>query len=276
MIPKKIHYCWFGGAEKKELVKKCIDSWKKYCPDYEIIEWNESNYDVYKNAYIKEAYTNKKWAFVSDFARLDIIYKEGGFYLDTDVELIRSLDPLCDKSCILGVESTGYINTGLGFGAEQGNKTIELMLREYKNTHFLISPGIFHDLPCPIRNTFPFIKYGFDKSSNDIQVILNAYIYPKEYFCPINYETKQLSITSNTFSIHHFNGTWIPKYLIEYEEFLKVNEDRKSKMYCFIYKLHLEYKSLFETFNILNILSFMYGKIKKKLLKIKYRKYYRI
>ena len=94
MIPKKIHYCWFGGNPLPDSVKNCIDSWKKFCPNYEIIEWNESNYDVHKIPYISEAYKNKKYAFVSDYARLDIIYNEGGFYLDTDVELIKSLDNL--------------------------------------------------------------------------------------------------------------------------------------------------------------------------------------
>lgn len=276
MIPKKIHYCWFGKSELPKFAKKCIESWKKYCPEFEIIEWNENNYDVYKNSYMKEAYENKKWAFVSDFARLDIIYREGGFYLDIDVELIRSLDSLCNKHCVLGIESTGYINTGLGFGAEKENKVIELMLKEYKNIHFLISQGIFNDLPCPVRNTFPLVKYGFDKTSNNIQVILNAYIYPKEYFCPVDYETEELNITSNTFSIHHFNGTWIPRYLIEYEDFLTTNKDKKNKLYCFVYKLYLEYKSIFKSFNIINMLSFIYGKITKKILKIRYRKYYNI
>lgn len=273
MIPKKIHYCWFGESDLPELAKKCIESWKKYCPDFEIIEWNEKNYNVYKNAYIKEAYINKKWAFVSDYARLDIIFSEGGFYLDTDVELIRSLDSLCTKHCVLGMESTGYINTGLGFGAEKENKVVKLMLDKYKNIHFLISKGIFNDLPCPARNTFPLIKFGFDRTSNQIQVILNAYIYPKEYFCPIDYETKELNITSNTFSIHHFNGTWIPKYINEYEKYML---NKKNKIVSFVYKNYFEFLSIYCEFKIKNISTFIIGKMKKRFIKFKNRRYYKI
>ena len=105
MIPKKIHYCWVGGNSKPPLVKKCIQSWKKYCPDYEIIEWNESNYDISKNIYMKQAYEAKKWAFVTDYMRLDIIYEHGGIYLDTDVELIKNIDDLLSNEAFAGIES---------------------------------------------------------------------------------------------------------------------------------------------------------------------------
>ena len=124
MIPKVIHYCWFGGNELPELAMKCIDSWKKFCPDYEIKQWNEKNYDLDSSRYIKEAYKNKKWAFVSDYARLDIIYNNGGIYLDTDVELIGKLDEFLDEKCFLAAEREEYVNTGLGFGAEKGNVVI--------------------------------------------------------------------------------------------------------------------------------------------------------
>lgn len=121
MIPKIIHYCWFGGGELPQMQKKCIESWKKFCPDYEIKEWNESNYDVHKVPYISEAYDAGKMAFVSDYARLDIIYKHGGIYLDTDVEIIKSLEPLLEHTCFLGAERDGIVATGLGFGAERAS-----------------------------------------------------------------------------------------------------------------------------------------------------------
>ena len=117
MIPKKIHYCWFGNNPLPESVQRCIESWKKYCPGYEIIEWNEGNYNINKIPFIEKAYKEKKYAFVSDYARLDIIYNEGGIYLDTDVELIKNIDPLLEHSCFLALESCGAVATGLGFGS---------------------------------------------------------------------------------------------------------------------------------------------------------------
>ena len=124
MIPKKIHYCWFGYGEKTKLVQKCIASWKKYCPDYEIIEWNETNFDVNKNAYTKMCYEQKKYAFLTDYIRLVVIAEYGGIYLDTDVELVRNIDKLLENRAFFGFETDEYVATGLGFGAESGNKMI--------------------------------------------------------------------------------------------------------------------------------------------------------
>ena len=131
MIPKKIHYCWFGKNELPTKAKKCIASWKKYCPDYEIVEWNEDNYDVYQNAYTTYTYDNKKFAFLSDYARLQIILREGGIYFDVDVEVVRPLDELLRYPAFFGFETEEYVNTGVGFGAERGNKIVEGMLKEY-------------------------------------------------------------------------------------------------------------------------------------------------
>ncbi len=133
MIPKVIHYCWFGGGEKSRLMKKCIKSWKKYCPDYEIIEWNEDNFDVNGIEFTKGAYNAKKWAFVTDYARLDIIYKHGGIYLDTDVELLKPLDELLKYKGFFGFEEMGMVNTGVGFGAEKGNLLVKQMRDDYNN-----------------------------------------------------------------------------------------------------------------------------------------------
>lgn len=146
MIPKVIHYCWFGGNEKSDLIKKCIESWKKFCPDYEIIEWNESNFDINFCEYTRKAYLNEKWAFLSDVARLWIIYNQGGIYLDTDVELKRNIDKLLDYDAWFAIEDIKSLNTGLGFGATKQHDLVKLMLEEYINREFDL-------VPCPILNT---------------------------------------------------------------------------------------------------------------------------
>ncbi len=133
MIPKIIHYCWFGGNEKPKLAKKCIESWKKFCPDYEIVEWNEQNVDVNMNAYTKMCYENKKFAFLTDYVRLLVVEKHGGIYFDTDVELLCSFDDMLDNDAFFGFENPEYVNTGVGFGAEKGNLLVTQMLEEYTN-----------------------------------------------------------------------------------------------------------------------------------------------
>lgn len=152
MIPKIIHYCWFGRQQKPAIVLKCIESWKKYCPDWKIIEWNESNFDVAQNPYMKEAYERKKWAFVSDVARLLLVYNYGGVYLDTDVELYASLNELLTESAFFIFESDVYINTGVGFGCEKEHKSVGAMLHYYDNRNF-IKNGKINTKPCPAGNT---------------------------------------------------------------------------------------------------------------------------
>ena len=147
MIPKNIHYCWFGGNPLPEEARKCIDSWKKYCPDYEIIEWNESNYDLNKNEYVKYTYENKKFAFLTDYVRLDIIYNEGGIYLDTDVELLKNLDNLLDCDGYIGMEQIGTVNTGQGFGAIKGHPFIKENKEYYENNNFIVN-GEFKQVIC--------------------------------------------------------------------------------------------------------------------------------
>ena len=128
MISKKIHYCWFGKGPKSEIIQKCIDSWKEFCPDYEIIEWNEENFDVYGIPYTAAAYADKKWAFVSDYARLKIVYENGGIYLDTDVLLHNNLDELLQYECWLASDDVRYMSTGLGFGAEKGHWLVQKLM----------------------------------------------------------------------------------------------------------------------------------------------------
>ena len=140
MIPKIIHYCWFGGNDKSELVERCISSWKKYCPDYKIIEWNENNYNVNKNKYTKYAYERQKWAFVSDYVRLYVIYKYGGIYMDTDVEVVKNLDKFLKYESFSGFESTKYIPTGI-MGGEKNSRWIKYLLSYYDNKSFINEDG---------------------------------------------------------------------------------------------------------------------------------------
>lgn len=214
-IPRKIHYCWFGNGEKTELVQKCIASWRKYCPDCEIIEWSESNYDVTKNEYMHQAYQAKRWGFVSDYARLDIIYRHGGIYLDTDVELVKSMDTLLDGDGFIGFElpidreGLHYtVNTGQGFGAPAGSSVIQKMLDEYCQLSFRNSDGSQDLTACPAYNTRALQALGL-KLDNSLQYLDGFCVYPTDFFCPINWKTKKCVITKNTYSIHHFNASWL-------------------------------------------------------------------
>ncbi len=207
MIPKKIHYCWFGGNPLTEIAKKCISSWEKHCPDYEIIEWNESNYNIKKNKYMEQAYDNKKWGFVPDYARLDIIYEHGGIYLDTDVEIIKPFDDLLELEAFAGVEQNSeFVALGLGFGACPKNPIIK-KLRDYYDTISFIKYGVIDMTPAPRINNVVLKEIGY-KFNSGINQCLSLTIFPSEYFCPINYETNELTLTDETYSIHHYTASW--------------------------------------------------------------------
>lgn len=206
MIPKVIHYCWFGRNPKPKIVKKCIASWKKYCPDYKIIEWNESNYDVDKCLYTKQAYTYKKWAFVSDYARLDIIYNCGGIYLDTDVELVQNLDKLLSFDCFISADSSG-INTGLGFGATRQHPTIEAMLELYNGKGFATNAEKMDLTPCTVINSKWAVENGYKIGDKNIIHIKNTAVLPPEYFSPLD-SMSQLHMTDNTYGIHWGCRSW--------------------------------------------------------------------
>lgn len=208
MIPKVIHYCWFGNKPIPKMAKKCLKSWKKYCPDYEIKLWNEDNFDLNCNQYVKEAYEAKKWAFVTDYARLYIVYHYGGIYLDTDVELIQSLDSLLNEQAF-GIEATPNkcIATGLGFGAEKGNSMVKEILDQYDGISFKLKDGEYDMTPCPDRNILAFEKYGY-KYIDECQKINNALVLASEYLCPKDFKTGKLNKTEKTISIHHYDGSW--------------------------------------------------------------------
>lgn len=207
-IPKVIHYCWFGKGKMPALSEKCIKSWKKYCPDYKIVCWNEDNFDINQNKYAKEAYMCGKWAFVSDYVRLKVLYEEGGIYLDTDVELIKPLDKLIEENGFMGFDDNGLISTGLGFACEKGNELVLKLLQDYDDISFILPDGTYDTTPCPDRNTKILINLGMDIKNKD-QIFMGMHILPEDYLCPMKYYTGKKIITKNTYSIHHFCASWI-------------------------------------------------------------------
>ena len=206
-IPKVIHYCWFGNGKMPAIAEKCIKSWKKNCPDYKIICWTEENFDLTQNRYMREAYEAGKWAFVSDFARLKILYDHGGVYLDTDVELIKPLDPLLEDGGFMGFDEKGIVATGLGFGAEPGNEIVGAFLADYEDIPFILPDGSFDLTPCPDRNTSTLKRLGMD-TNNTNQTFMGMKFLPREYLCPMDYYTGKKTITKNTYSIHHYCASW--------------------------------------------------------------------
>lgn len=208
MIPKIIHYCWFGKNPLPKSAIKCIESWKKYCPDYEIIEHNEDNYDITKYNYTKEAYEAKKWAFVSDVARLDILYNYGGIYLDTDVEIIKPIDDLLESSGFMGFEDKKQVASGLGMGAIKNSQIIKLMLSSYEECHFKIGEDEYDLTPCPIRNTRDLIKIGLVPDGT-YQEIQNFKFFTRDVLAPKEATSGRLRyLTKNTRAIHHYDASW--------------------------------------------------------------------
>lgn len=217
MIPKIIHYCWFGRNPLPALAVKCIESWKKYLPDYEIKEWNEDNFDVYSNQYTTEAYQAKKYAYVSDYARFWALYNEGGLYFDTDVEIIKPLDDIIAKGPFMGCEKDGDglqtypdVAPGLIVGCEPHSKIIKELFSIYDTFSFIAenpdsNKGEYKTVVA--YTTEILAKHGLT-THQGLQQVEEFTIYPKEYFNPIEH-INQLKITDKTRTIHHYAGTWI-------------------------------------------------------------------
>ena len=207
-IPKIIHYCWLGGNPKPDSVLRCIDSWRKYCPDYEIREWNESNLDISMNEYTRQAYEAKAWGFVPDYLRLWIVYTHGGIYLDTDVQIIRSFDPLLKEKGFAGFEDDEHIALGLGFGAEAENPMITKQMAVYDGLRFRNEDGSYNRTPSPQYSTELMKQLGLHPNNGSVQYIDGFACYPPEYFCPKSFQTGMMKLTKNTFSIHQFDASW--------------------------------------------------------------------
>lgn len=209
MIPRKIHYCWFGRGEMPRLAKKCIASWKKYCPDYEIIEWNEDNFDLDYNGFTRYCYDNKKWAFLSDFVRLVVVAEHGGIYFDTDVELLKCPDELLRYEAFYGFETSEKINTGQGFGSVAHHPTIEAM----KDQYTALKPdgeGAFPIIVCPALNTAALMPFGL-KTDGSRQNIAGAEILPVDWMNPYDDPTGRMNRTKNTISVHWYSKSWMSK-----------------------------------------------------------------
>lgn len=207
MIPKIIHYCWFGRNPLPPLAQKCIASWKRYLPDYEIKEWNEDNFDVNALAYTKEAYEAKKYAFVSDVARLHAMVTYGGIYMDTDVEVLRSLDCFLENDAFSGFEDDTRISTGI-MACKAGFHLFKEFLEEYSNVHFKLDDGSFDITTNVSRITRKCTEKGFIPN-NKAQIIDGFKLFPKDYFCPKSPLTLITTLTENTYTIHHFDGSWL-------------------------------------------------------------------
>lgn len=244
MINKTIHYCWFGRKPKPKLAEKCIKSWKKYCPDYEIIEWNEDNFDLAATPlYVRQAYEAKKWAFVTDYVRLRVVYDHGGIYMDTDVELLKNLDFLLDNNAYFGFENGEYVATGLGFGAIQGCKILKEMMLDYEHIPFILPDGTYDKITCPRRNTEIFLRHGLKQ--NDTRQVLdgNILVLPSVYMCPVSYTDGKNRKTRESISIHWFSASW--KTHEEQKQYQAVRQERL--------KIRRKVKILNCTHNILHI-----------------------
>ncbi len=207
MIPKVIHYCWFGRGQMPKLALKCIESWKKYCPDYEIKEWNEDNFDLDLYPYVREAYDARKFAFVTDVVRLYALYHEGGIYMDTDVEVIKPLDSLLAYDAVSGFESPTQIPTGL-MASRDGHPLFKELLDEYNGIHFVRPDGTLDITTNVIRISNTCREYGL-RLDNTLQTVRGFTLLPKDFLCPIEHEGHRLVLTPNTLCIHHFAGSWV-------------------------------------------------------------------
>lgn len=208
MIPKVIHYCWFGPNPKSELALKCIDSWKAYCSDYRIIEWNEDNFNINCCPYVREAYEEKKWAFVTDYVRLWVLYNYGGIYMDTDVEVLGSLDSFLCHEAFSGFEDGKHIPTAI-MGSVVNNSWVRINLEIYNDKHFKLMNGHL-DLTTNVETITKLTSSRYKiRLDNTLQDLGDVVIYPRDYFCPKDYLTaKLLYKTANTVTIHHFDGSW--------------------------------------------------------------------
>ncbi len=210
MIPKIIHYCWFGGNPLPSEAQKCIDSWKRFLPDYKIKEWNESNFDINSNQYVKEAYKSRKFAYVTDYVRLYALAKEGGIYMDSDVEVLKSYNPFLHHVAFSGFENNNFVPTGM-MASVAGGKWVTDLLEEYTNRTFIKSNGEFDTTTNTVTITNYMRKAGL-KQNNTFQDFPGLVtIYPSDFFCPKDHGTGIIKLTDNSVCIHHFACSWLPK-----------------------------------------------------------------
>jgi len=211
MIPTIIHYCWFGGKPLPPLAVKCIDSWKKHLPEYEIIEWNESNFDIEKYRFAKEALECKKYAFASDVCRLYALKEFGGIYMDTDVEVLKSLDCFLHHTAFSGFENENCVPTGIMASIKDGAWVDEL-LKYYDDRSFFREDGVMDTISNTAIITNMMKSKGFTMNNKFQEIEDYVAFYPNDYFCPKSYKTGETNLTMNSYCIHHFAKSWIPFY----------------------------------------------------------------
>jgi mannosyltransferase OCH1-like enzyme len=229
-IPKVVHYCWFGGKPLNKQAKACIRSWKKYLPDYTFKLWNEKNFNVYSQPFVADAYKAKKWAYITDYLRLYALYHFGGVYMDTDVEVVKPLDRFLVHSAFSGFEDPEHIPTGM-MAAEKGNLWIKQLLDYYRDKRLK-----FKGKNSVLRTNTLIItelsrKFGF-RPGNKYQVLkYDVHIYPKKYFCPLEYDKRHLPppISANTYTIHYYAGSWVPQPAIS-EKIISRTKDLVRKL----------------------------------------------
>lgn len=230
-IPKIIHYCWFGGKPKPKLAEKCIRSWKKYCPDYEIIEWNENNFDIASAPlYVRQAYEAGRWAFVTDYVRLKAMLEMGGIYMDTDVEVIKPLDPYLKHKGFAGYESPQQVQTGL-MACEKDFPLFQEFMNYYHTASFLNEDGTQNTTTNVKVLTELCARYGLRRDGT-LQTVADFTVYPTDYFCPVDFDTEKLHKTKNTVVIHWFAASWHTEVERRYfeEEKLRLKREKRSQL----------------------------------------------
>lgn len=256
-IPKYLHYCWFGKKQMPEIVKKCMESWKTFCVDFEIIRWDESNFDIYANEYVKLAYKNEKFAFVADYVRLWVLFHFGGVYVDTDVELLKNIEGFLSLNAFAGLEGYNRISAGI-IGAQKGNLWIKNILDFYNenidNFIDIKNPSIKQISIVDVITYVSEKLHGFSPGNN-YQILSNGvHIFPMEYFYPIAPDRKENFFTDRTYSIHHYTGTWLKKtqtLKIGIKRLLNI-EKRKFFWYLQSYKREKLFKNFRLPYNNLN------------------------
>lgn len=261
-MQKYIHYCWFGGKPLPKLAKKCIKSWKKYLPDFKIIEWNEENVNLNECAFIKEAYENKKWAFVADYFRSKALAEYGGIYFDTDMEVTKNIDELLQNESFLGIEDSGYVAAGVWWEKEKNAYLPMKMLEYYQNfKEFPIKDLYSISIPKVITS---FLKPKGFKIGVEKNQILDGdfHIYARDYFYPLSYNRQNNIFTSNTCMIHYYDASWIPK---EEKKYLKLCRTFGMKMGNRIFNLEKRSKKILK--NCLRIILYPVVLIRRRVLK---------
>lgn len=241
-IPHIIHYCWFGGNPLPESARRCIASWRKYLPDYEIKEWNESNFDVNAIPYTREAYAAKKYAFVSDYARFWVLYHHGGVYFDTDVQVLKPLEEIIAKGGFMGREAGAYmramglgegdglaVNPGIGFCMEKGSPLLEEILKEYHTYSFIKPDGAMNMKTIVAYTTEHLYRHGLTHNNDVPEQVAGVWIYPADVFCPMDHtQGNRVCITDRTVSIHLYDCSWLDKNTLSYK--LHVLKNQLSKI----------------------------------------------